>query len=759
MFLLLSLYYNVSIPLWESDNELAHYSYARYLLTHRSLPTPDTTVAIPSTADQCRSDEPIRLMSDDQLLRQPPFYYMLGGLAIAGVKADDPFAFDINPYVMSDPARAGFNLALHTPAENFPYHGTVAAVHTLRLFSGLIGLIGLIATYLAGLLVFSGRRLLATAAMAINAFIPQYVFSSAVANNDILVGVLGSWCIYLCLRLVLTDVRIWALGLASILAGLAIVTKYDGVMILPVVAATALFKLVQVRQTNRAQFPKEFVRISVIAIVGALAPILWFGRNKLLYGSFLVGYGKLASRLNPLAWSNLRLARAAEFSFMTFWGLFGVDNIALPPTLLIILAIPTLLAFAGVVVFLLDRRQSTRMRALVFAGLLFVLMAWGVIVLRALRNPEPRGRYLLPIYSLVSLLTVLGLYRLMPNPLKKPVCVGVAAMLFALSVAVPPLVLGPIYARPTLEASAALQVEEEPLHAVFGDFAELVGYRVEPHRLGLYEKATVTLVWRALRETPNNYSIGVHLLDSANRSHGSVVTYPHHGTFGTSYWRTGDVFRDSYEIYLDPSATPYLPTLGKIKVAMYCHTPTDDQYLDVKDQEGTIIGDAVYFDRLKLASSEDTSQQRVAVEALAQFGGELALENYTITPGEPRPGQEVSIELNWRALKAPSADYTLFAHLVDDRGNLITSSDQPLTDGTYPSDLWEAGEQVAHLHHLVVPPDLANGRYQILIGLYRPDTGARSPVVLAGGAPADPSVQVSVVSQDQLAVGSFLVDN
>ena len=759
LFLLLSLYYNVSIPSWESDNEWAHFNYARFLLTSRSLPTPDTVISVPATGDQCRSYEPTHLKSDDQLLRQPPFYYMLGALALSGAKTDDQFAFDINPYTLTDPARAGYNIALHTPAENFPYRGTIAAMHSLRLLSGLLGLIGLIATYLAGLLVFGGRRFLATAAMAVNAFIPQYVFSSAVANNDILVGVLGSWCIYLCLRIVLGDGGLWNLALAALLAGLAIVTKYDGVIILPIVAATALFKLVQTWQTSRSQFGKTCLQIGAIAIVGALPAILWFGRNKLLFGSFLVGYGALGSRLNPLNWSDLRLLRAAEFTFMTFWGLFGVDNIALPPAVLVILAIPTLLAMAGVVVFLFDKRQPARLRALVLSGLLFILIAWGVVVLRAIRNPEPRGRYLLPIYSLVSLLTILGLYRLMPTSLKKPVCVGLAAMLLALSVAVPPLVLEPLYARPILETSAALRAEEEPLHAVFGDFAELVGYRVEPHRLGLYEKATVTLVWRALRETPNNYSIGVHLLDSANRSHGSVVTYPHHGTFATSYWQTGDVFRDSYEIYLDPSATPYLPTLGKIKVAMYCHTPTDDQYLDVKDQQGTVIGDAVYFDRLKLASSEDTSQQRVAVESLAHFGDELALENYTITPGEPKPGQEVSMELTWRALKPPSADYTLFAHIVDDRGNLIASSDQPLTDGTYPSDLWEAGEQVTHLHHLVVPPDLANGRYQILVGLYRPDTGVRIPVVLAGGAPADPSVPVSVVPPDQLAIGSLLIDN
>ena len=38
VFVLLAFYYNVSVPLWESDNEWGHYNYVRYLLLNRVDP-------------------------------------------------------------------------------------------------------------------------------------------------------------------------------------------------------------------------------------------------------------------------------------------------------------------------------------------------------------------------------------------------------------------------------------------------------------------------------------------------------------------------------------------------------------------------------------------------------------------------------------------------------------------------------------------------------------------------------------------------
>jgi hypothetical protein len=279
---------------------------------------------------------------------------------------------------------------------------------------------------------------------------------------------------------------------------------------------------------------------------------------------------------------------------------------------------------------------------------------------------------------------------------------------------------------------AALRPGEQPINAVFGDFAELLGYRIEPQRLGLYETAEVTLVWRALRETPNNYTVGVHLLDGANNSLDRQTRFPGGGNRATSLWRTGEVFRDSYRVGLGLDARGSLPSLGRIKVAMYCYAPEGDRPLPVTDQAGHSLGDAVTFGRLRLAEV-DAAQPPVA-PALYTFGDELALEQFSFAPQAFPLGAEVVIDTQWRALRPPLHDYTLFAHLVNAQGETAAGFDIPLTDGYYPSGLWDAGELVQHLHRLPVMGVLLTSDMTLQMGLYDPASGARLPVFDARGA-------------------------
>ena len=181
------------------------------------------------------------------------------------------------------------------------------------------------------------------------------------------------------------------------------------------------------------------------------------------------------------------------------------------------------------------------------------------------------------------------------------------AALLVLTVAIPPLLIQPLYAPPPRTTSAALLAGEEPVDAVFGDFAELLGYRVEPKRIGLFDTVDVTLVWRSLQETPNNYTVALHLLDGANTPHGWTARFPGRGNYATSLWQPGEVLRDTYTVALHPSARGLLPSLGRIKVTMYCYSPEEDRLLEVTDTQGKGLGDAVYLGRIKLAG--DTPAQ------------------------------------------------------------------------------------------------------------------------------------------------------
>ena len=745
LFLLLSLVYNVSNPLWESDSEWSHYQHIRYIIEHRTLPNTTSSILVPETLDQCQALIQPREVIPNQF-RQPPLYYLLAAAATGWVPIEQELPVSNNPHLFISHAQGGYNIAVHSAAESFPYRGTVLAVHLARLLSGLIGLAGLIAVYLTGLIIFPSRRHLAVAVMATSAFIPQYVFSSAVVNNDILAGSLGSWCIFLCVRMVLHRGRPVALAPIALVASLALLAKYSSLALVPIVGATFLVSQIQVWRDGGKQLQSQLWKTILVVGLACLPALLWLGRNRLVYGHFFGSYSDVTDSfvqdvmLNPIRVGDnpvLDPLHAARFVFMTFWGLFGNDVLALPQWVLLILAGACLVALIGLLLILIDKRQPSQLRMLIVAALLFIGSALLINLIKGAGTSEPRGRYLLPVYSIVSFLLVTGIYRVLPRSLRDRGVFILPTFLFVLSAAIPFLLFRPVYAPPAVTDTADLLPGEQPVHATFGDFAELVGYRIEPERLGLFENARVTLVWRALRSTSNNYSVGVHLLDGANVSQGTIARFPGRGNFATSLWQPGDVFRDTYDVVLRSSARDHLPSLGRIKVALYCYAPIveAETYLPVTDSQGRALGDTVYLGRLKLAAAADgAGNSSQSTSMLYQFGDKIGVEDFSVTSERLLNGQkEMLIELRLQALARPALDYVVFAHLVDGTGNQVAGNDQPLTDNYYPSGLWDKGERVVHKHRLPIPPDLPRGTYSLRMGLYDPLSGARLAVRDAEG--------------------------
>jgi hypothetical protein len=70
-------------------------------------------------------------------------------------------------------------------------------------------------------------------------------------------------------------------------------------------------------------------------------------------------------------------------------------------------------------------------------------------------------------------------------------------------------------------------------------------------------------------------------------------------------------------------------------------------------------------------------------------------------------------------------DYTVFVHVVDERGNRLWTSDhQPPT----PTRQWRAGSVVEYTRPMRVPRSAREGRVRLRIGLYLPETGQRMPL-------------------------------
>ena len=117
------------------------------------------------------------------------------------------------------------------------------------------------------------------------------------------------------------------------------------------------------------------------------------------------------------------------------------------------------------------------------------------------------------------------------------------------------------------------------------------------------------------------------------------------------------------------------------------------------------------------------------------FGSALRLAGYDVAPAPYRPGQALRLQLYWQALEPLTEDYTVFVHLLNGAGQLVTQQDNPPVRGTQPTSTWEPGAVVVDPYDLLVPKGAPPGEYTVAAGLYRWPDLARLPVRGDDGTP------------------------
>ena len=104
----------------------------------------------------------------------------------------------------------------------------------------------------------------------------------------------------------------------------------------------------------------------------------------------------------------------------------------------------------------------------------------------------------------------------------------------------------------------AVPSDLNPVGAVFGGAAELVGYRLEPATLVPGQRARLTLVWRCRAEM-DLWHVFVHLDDGVgNRIHAEHD--PAGGRYPTDAWRPGDLISD--DVVFTPGTSALMMYVG-----------------------------------------------------------------------------------------------------------------------------------------------------------------------------------------------------
>ncbi|MEM7532392.1 MAG: glycosyltransferase family 39 protein [Chloroflexota bacterium] len=110
------------------------------------------------------------------------------------------------------------------------------------------------------------------------------------------------------------------------------------------------------------------------------------------------------------------------------------------------------------------------------------------------------------------------------------------------------------------------------------------------------------------------------------------------------------------------------------------------------------------------------------------WANRLRLVGYDPLPDQILPSDMIHLRLVWSTDAPIDEDYTVFVHVVgqDENGNpkLLAQNDRAPEGGFYPTSGWVVGALVEDVYTLILPEEI-DGDIEIMVGLYRPDTGER----------------------------------
>jgi 4-amino-4-deoxy-L-arabinose transferase-like glycosyltransferase len=419
-------------PAFSGHDEVAHYSYIRTLATEGRIPTLPDLEAWRSATRGGNGEVGIDLLPAELY---PYCRYVLGWhceIQAARWAGSPPRMVT----VLGDLYPSGYQYAANHPPLYYalmtPLYWAsaswtpLAQQYLLRFAAIPFGLVTVLLASALARTLFPGDAFLAVTTPALVAFQPQLSYEAAMVNNDIVSIALVSW-ITLLLVLGIRDrfPRATCLWLGGAL-GLALLAKSTSVIAVPVIAV-AIILAVGWRDV------RGWVgRGALTAIPTAIIAAPWYLFLYRTYGNLdaLEQVAALQAWWNRPARSFLQLLIDRDFIVMRFretWGEFGWRLIPLDPVLLWIIAVPTVLALMGVVVYAVsvardlpvthgDRvRQPQRWQRQALITLAALCgIAYLAVVQFGTTFVLTQARYFFSVAIAGSLLTMLGLRTLLP---------------------------------------------------------------------------------------------------------------------------------------------------------------------------------------------------------------------------------------------------------------------------------------------------------------------------------------------------------
>ncbi|MEM4723831.1 MAG: glycosyltransferase family 39 protein [Candidatus Hadarchaeum sp.] len=721
----LGFIYSLASPILEPIDEIGHYPYVQHLASGRGLP-----VLRPGEATLWQQEG-----------GQPPLYYLMAAGLTAWIDSSDlPSLHLRNPHARVGIPLAPYNKHLVIHGETvFPWRGATLAIYIIRWFSLCLGLGTLCCTYALTLTLFPQRTDLAGGVLAINAFLPMFLFLSSSVNNDNLVIFLASLTLLVLVRLFgQAELHYWHLPALGTLLGLAALSKLSGLVLIPLTIFVLFWRRQRLATTAANTAVKQnwvlhglqdcfWVGLPLLLIAG-----WWYVRNWFLYGDptglnvFLDIVGRRSK--TPTLWNLFAEAdivgewRGFRYSF---WGIFGAFNILMRPLWIYrLLDLVTLAVIVGLFFWFwrLHRQRITFPWSLLAVLILWLLLL-GIALLRWVSlTLAAQGRLLFPAIGVICLLIALGLSGWLPVRYQAKGAWALAGVLALLALISPFVAIRPAYTQPyhaivdRLPASAQPQETTIRFPIDYDRQIRLLGYELFQKEVKPGDHLMLTLYWQALNPLSEDYSIYIHVRGlGGDKPLFQEDTYPGGGRYLTRQWQPGQIIRDEHRVPVPADVTG--PRPAWIIVGLYRFVSMEN--LPPRDANGQEV-----FPLLAGIGVVPPKPNLLPSQALAaRFENGISLLGVDLpSPIQAAAEDTLTLTLYWQTNTEAKRDFTVFLHLLDEQGRIVTQRDYIPWATFYPPSMWQSGLIINDEQRLPLPSVLMPGTYRLIAGLYDPQT-------------------------------------
>lgn len=236
---------------------------------------------------------------------------------------------------------------------------------------------------------------------------------------------------------------------------------------------------------------------------------------------------------------------------------------------------------------------------------------------------------------------------------------------------------------------------------ITADGLTLLGYNLDTPAARPGERLYVTLFWQGTLSPLADCAITLTLGDTLLYSGAPV-----HGSYPFSDWQPGELIADRYDPRLPRDLAPGDHTLR----LSGCGLSAD---LDTITVQAT--------DRL-------FEVPPISQPLSATLGSQVQLLGYDLSTDTAAPGETVILTLTWQALDEMDESYTVFSQILAPDGSMTGQKDNPPVGGSYPTELWLAGEVVIDSYEIPISATAAPGEHRLQVGMYIAESGFRLPV-------------------------------